>query len=82
MSLLVDIEKQMGDFHLDVSFDTGDGFHGLLGPSGCGKSMTLRCIAGVARPDRGHIEVNGVTLFDSERLRFMESSSPRNGIPL
>ena len=66
MSLLVDIEKQMGDFHLDVSFDTGDGFHGLLGPSGCGKSMTLRCIAGVARPDRGHIEVNGVTLFDSE----------------
>ena len=67
MSLLVDIEKQMGDFHLDVSFDTGDGFHGLLGPSGCGKSMTLRCIAGVARPNRGHIEVNGVTLFDSEK---------------
>ena len=67
MSLIVDIQKQMGDFHLDVSFDTGDGFHGLLGPSGCGKSMTLRCIAGVERPDAGRIEVNGVTLFNSEK---------------
>jgi len=67
MSILVDIKKDLGSFRLDVSFDTGDGFHGLLGPSGCGKSMTLRCIAGVERPDAGHIEVNGVTLFNSEK---------------
>ena len=67
MSILVDIKKDLGSFRLDVSFDTGDGFHGLLGPSGCGKSMTLRCIAGVERPDAGHIEVNGRTLFDSEK---------------
>ena len=33
----------------------------------CGKSMTLRCIAGIERPDRGRIVVNGVTLFDSAR---------------
>ena len=67
MSLIVDIEKQLGDFHLKVDFSAGDEFHGLLGPSGCGKSMTLKCIAGVVNPDRGHIEVNGRVLYDSER---------------
>ena len=40
---------------------------GILGASGSGKSMTLRCIAGIETPDAGNIEVNGRTLFDSER---------------
>ncbi len=31
----------------------------LLGPSGCGKTTTLRCIAGLERPDNGQIEVAG-----------------------
>ena len=67
MSLLVDIHKQMGDFTLDVSFDTGDLVTGLLGASGCGKSMTLQCIAGVQTPDSGRIVLDGETLFDSAR---------------
>ena len=29
--------------------------------------MTLKCIAGIERPDSGHIELDGVTLFDSEK---------------
>lgn len=29
--------------------------------------MTLKCIAGIEKPDKGRIVVNGVTLFDSER---------------
>ena len=32
----------------------------LLGPSGCGKSTTLRMIAGVDRPDRGEIRIDGM----------------------
>ena len=36
----------------------------LLGASGCGKSVTLKCIAGIMTPDRGHIILNGETLFD------------------
>ncbi len=39
----------------------------LLGPSGCGKTTTLRCIAGLERPDAGEIEVEGKTLFSSGR---------------
>lgn len=39
----------------------------LLGASGCGKSVTLKCIAGIMMPDRGHIILDGETLFDSEK---------------
>ena len=35
----------------------------LLGPSGCGKSTTLRMIAGVERPDRGRIAIDGAEVF-------------------
>ena len=67
MSLFVDIEKDLGSFHLKVSLETDGGITGLLGASGCGKSMTLRCIAGVETPDRGRIVLDGRTLFDSEQ---------------
>ncbi|MGN0983458.1 MAG: sulfate/molybdate ABC transporter ATP-binding protein [Gemmiger sp.] len=70
MSLQVEIHKTLGDFTLDVAFET-DSAHpevlGLLGVSGCGKSCTLQCIAGIQRPDRGRIVLDGVTLFDSEK---------------
>lgn len=39
----------------------------LLGASGCGKSVTLKCIAGIMTPNRGHIILDGETLFDSEK---------------
>ncbi|MDR2736525.1 MAG: ATP-binding cassette domain-containing protein [Gracilibacteraceae bacterium] len=67
MSLVVDIQKNLGDFCLDVSFETEGGVTGLLGASGSGKSMTLMCIAGVVKPSRGKIVLNGRTLFDAER---------------
>src|SRR5580692_4196595 len=52
----------------DVSFDLPTGtFFTLLGPSGCGKTTTLRCIAGLERPDAGAITVEGTTLFDATR---------------
>ena len=40
---------------------------GLLGASGSGKSMTLRCIAGIEKPDKGRIIVDGITYFDAEK---------------
>ena len=55
MSLVVDIKKRLGAFTLRVQLTAEEGVLGLLGASGCGKSMTLKCIAGVERPDSGHI---------------------------
>jgi iron(III) transport system ATP-binding protein len=34
----------------------------LLGPSGCGKTTTLRCVAGLERPDAGEIRIGGDTV--------------------
>jgi len=67
MSLVVDIRKKLGAFQLNAQFEAEDGVMGILGASGCGKSMTLKCIAGVERPDEGRIILDGVTLFDSEK---------------
>ncbi len=67
MSLEVKIKKRLGAFLLDAEFETGGGVTGLLGESGCGKSMTLKCIAGVERPDEGRIVLDGEVLFDSAR---------------
>ena len=67
MSLLVDIEKRLGSFRLRTRFEAEVGeVMGLLGASGCGKSMTLKCIAGIEKPDSGRIVLDGVTLFDAE----------------
>lgn len=65
MSLHIDIKKKLAAFTLEVALDADDETLGFLGESGCGKSMTLRCIAGIERPDEGVIQVNGTTYFDS-----------------
>ena len=65
MGLIVDIKKKLGNFELKVAFNTAGRVLGLLGASGCGKSMTLRCIAGVEKPDEGKIILNDRVLFDS-----------------
>lgn len=66
MKLWVDIEKRLPGFHLQVQFAADAEATALLGASGCGKSMTLRCIAGVERPDKGRICLGDRVLFDSE----------------
>ena len=65
MSLEVRIRRTLRDFSLETAFTTSDGVLGILGASGCGKSMTLRCIAGIVRPDEGRIVLDGRVLFDS-----------------
>ena len=65
--LVCKIKKHLRGFSLDVNLTAKHGVTALMGASGSGKSMTLRCIAGVSKPDEGRIELNGVTLFDSEK---------------
>mgnify|MGYP005847765841 CR=1 FL=1 len=65
--LAVEIKKQLKGFALDVSFAVGDELVAIFGPSGSGKSLTLRCVAGLLKPDAGRIVVNGRPVFDSAR---------------
>ena len=67
MSLEVEIEKRFAGFTLRAQFTAQDTATAILGASGCGKSMTLRCIAGIVKPDKGRIVLDGVPLFDSEK---------------
>ena len=53
MSLLVDIEKRLGNFMLRSKFEASSGTMALLGASGCGKSVTLRCITLISRRSSG-----------------------------
>ncbi len=79
MSLLVDIKKQLGSFSLNVSFKAENEILGLLGASGCGKSVTLRCIAGIIKPDEGHIELDGHVFFDSDKKINLSPQKRRIG---
>ena len=67
MSLDVKITKRFDGFTLRTEFTAGNTTAAILGASGCGKSMTLRCIAGIVRPDNGRIVLDGRVLFDSEQ---------------
>ena len=67
MSLEVTIVKRFEGFTLHADFAAGNTAAAILGASGCGKSMTLRCIAGVVKPDSGRIVLDGRVLFDSEK---------------
>jgi molybdate transport system permease protein len=67
IELIVEIQKQLSEFCLDVAFQVDRIPLGLLGASGAGKSTIVRCIAGLETPDRGRIILNGKVLFDSDR---------------
>ncbi|MDO9403025.1 MAG: ATP-binding cassette domain-containing protein [Polaromonas sp.] len=65
----VDLALSVADhsrrFDLAVRFSTDASFAALYGPSGSGKTLTLQAIAGLLRPDRGHVRLDGRTLYDA-----------------
>lgn len=63
MLLYVNIEKNFPDFNLKVELEANREVLALLGASGCGKSLILKCIAGIEKPDKGHIVINNTTVF-------------------
>src|SRR5262249_24821710 len=65
--LSLDIGRSLGDFRLAASFEAGEGVTALFGRSGAGKTSVVNAIAGILRPDRGRIEINGETMFDAAR---------------
>jgi molybdate transport system ATP-binding protein len=65
--LEVDIEHRLGDFALDIHFRAGRGLTALFGRSGAGKTSVVNAIAGLLRPRRGRIVMDGSVLLDTER---------------
>jgi len=63
-------EKVIAVADLDLEVDAGE-FVSLLGPSGCGKTTTLRCIAGLERPDAGEIWINDRMVSSAERAVWL-----------
>ena len=68
-------------FSLNVRYDIGDEHKCavLFGPSGSGKSLTMQCMAGLARPEAGHIRIGGCTLYDSAQNLFVPVQKRRIG---
>lgn len=64
--LYVDIEKRLDRFTLKAKFECEGAPSALFGASGSGKSVTLKCIAGIYKPDKGVIKLNDRVLFDSK----------------
>lgn len=77
--LIVDIQKRLANFDLDLAFDVTNSTLGILGGSGTGKSMLLRCIAGMETPTQGQIVLNGRVLFDAKRGINVPSRDRRIG---
>jgi molybdate transport system ATP-binding protein len=63
--LRVDVSKRLGEFTIDAAFASEGRVTGLFGASGAGKTSLVNMIAGLLRPDRGSIAVDGETLDDS-----------------
>ncbi len=77
---------QHGDVHEvravnGISFDVPTGsFFSLLGPSGCGKSTTLRCVAGLERPEAGEITIGDQVVFSLEKHIFVPPNKREIGM--
>lgn len=63
MSFDVDVIRRIGDATIECRFAAGEGLTVLFGPSGAGKTSVLNMVAGLMRPDAGHVCVRGATLF-------------------
>ena len=65
--LYIDITKRLSRFDLQIHIESEGGVLGVFGASGSGKSMTLKCIAGIEKPDSGVIRLGDRVLYDSAK---------------
>jgi len=74
-----DAAIKLGTFAYEVAFESAAGVS-LFGRSGSGKSVTIALIAGLLRPDRGVIVVDGRVLVDTEKHIFVPKHDRRVGV--
>jgi len=65
MTLSVSLSHLFGDFALDVAFEAGPGVTALFGRSGAGKTTIVNAVAGLLRPDRAQITLDGTVFNDA-----------------
>ena len=63
--LSVDLFHHTPGFDVDVSFAAPPGLTVLFGPSGSGKTTVINAVAGLLRPQRARVVVNGEVLSDT-----------------
>ena len=85
MTVNVDIEHRLGDdrlgaFVLEARFASSGRLTALFGPSGSGKSSLISVIAGLMRPRRGRLEVEGRVLVDTQAGIFVPKHKRRIGM--
>jgi molybdate transport system ATP-binding protein len=66
----IDIRLQRGSFLVDMAVHITESVSGVFGHSGSGKTTLLHCIAGLVKPERGMMKLNGEILFDAGRKHF------------
>lgn len=79
MSFEINVFKRLGESEIALDLSAGGGVTILFGPSGAGKTSVLNMVAGLVRPDRGRIRVQGETLFDAAARIDMPVARRRAG---
>ena len=73
------VTKRFPQFTLDCDVTFEAGVTSVFGPSGSGKTTLLNCIAGLTRPDAGHITVMGRTIFSAAERKTVPPEKRRFG---
>ena len=79
MTLEVDVDHHLGRFALSARFRAESGLTALFGRSGAGKTSLINVIAGLLKPERGRVSVEGHVLLDTERRLFVPPHRRRIG---
>lgn len=79
MSIDFAIRHRVGGLALDARLSAPPGLTALFGPSGSGKTSLVNIVAGLIRPDHGHVVVDGEVLVDTDRGVFVPSHRRRIG---
>ncbi len=80
MRLETDVELSLGGFRLQCDFRVAADTVGVFGASGAGKTTLLYVLAGLRRPSRGRIVLDGEVLFDGAARRFVPAHRRRIGL--
>lgn len=65
MSVDINLKHRIGALDIEAAFSTGAGITALFGRSGSGKTTLVNMMAGLVKPDAGHIKIDERILFDS-----------------